>query len=276
MDDVSLLFKNTSELSAFFNSGSVPGDKKLDGFHRFFYVSRRFDEPLDLYPYDLTKRLLSNYQISNPYFVSLTTQEFARRELREQQDFLRIVSPFPAISGPVLESFAVNWLANSSARSLKCTLLDDRKIEIPLNLKRRDLSNLTAETIEDNVVYIPPERNFPTLDAVAVSQKRVITLQMTLTKSSHEFKGGGIGRVWTLFGDQATSYEWYFIFCVRTKEDGMRLANSARSTVSLRIPAPAGGRSTAERRIQQRMGLRVGYAVLEDITSFKVNASALR
>jgi hypothetical protein len=110
LDDVSTLFRNTSEFSAFFTSGTLPSDKRPDGFHRFFYVSRRPDEPLELHPYTLTMRLLSNYRISNPHFISLIVNEFARQELHEQQDFLRIVSPYPTISGPVFESFAINWL----------------------------------------------------------------------------------------------------------------------------------------------------------------------
>jgi hypothetical protein len=86
---------------------------------------------------------------------------------------------------------------------------------------------------------------------------------MAFFASTDRFTGGGYDpQAWNSFGNKARRR--YFIFIVKTEQEGEQLARSVRRTTGIGMPLPACCDG------ERMMSPRVGYAVIEAIPSMKV------
>ena len=124
----------------------------------------------------------------------------------------------------------------SSDEPLNCVLANGShfELQLPLVVPTEVVDFNRPFTPEDGVLYIPP-KNFPSIDAVAVTEgaQRITMLQMTIA-SRHAINVTGIKRVVDSFMSTTSNLKWAFIFVVPSRKIGEGLIKSATVEIAKR------------------------------------------
>ena len=201
----------------------IPDIAQLNQFNRFFFAAPTNEKPKPTFGGPGF-----TYDVPTSFLRSMLRDHARTKKLEELITFASKFAPHPQVAGILYETVVVTTL-ELSREPLDCVLANgsDFQIQLPLVVPTEETDFNRPFTPKDGVLYIPPQ-NFPSIDAVAVTEgaKRMTLLQMTIA-SRHAINVTGIKRVVDTFEPTTSNLKWTFIFVVPSQEKGEGLIKSA-------------------------------------------------
>ncbi|KAH9074287.1 hypothetical protein EDB83DRAFT_2657196 [Lactarius deliciosus] len=172
-------------------------------------------------------------EMATEYIKRIISCAAAGAEAHNRIKFYRTISTqaaFKGSAGDMFEGFVLSWLYAGSAEPLRCSATGLPQLEIPACGEEKTTffggKNSLGKVKWDKLplCLLPTARNFPTADAIVVTDEFIITIQVTVSYK-HKAKDEGFKKIKELISPHAKREKWRHVFVT----DGDRAAASLRN-----------------------------------------------
>ncbi|KAH9171303.1 hypothetical protein EDB89DRAFT_1117820 [Lactarius sanguifluus] len=149
-------------------------------------------------------------------------------------EFFRTISTQPAFkgsAGDMFKGFVLSWLyAGSNLEPLRCFATGQPVLEIPACGKEKTtffgskngLGNVKWDELP--LCLLPTVKNFPTADAIVITDESIITIQATVSYQ-HGAKEVGFTKIEDLISSHVTRDKWFHVFVTDDDDAAASLLN---------------------------------------------------
>ncbi|KAH9061048.1 hypothetical protein EDB87DRAFT_475280 [Lactarius vividus] len=164
----------------------------------------------------------------------------AGAEAHKRIEFYRIISTqaaFKGSAGDMFEGFVLSWLyAGSNVEPLRCFATGQPQLEIPACGEKTTFfgSDNAVENVnwdEFPLCLMPAVKNYPTADAIVITDESIITIQVTVSYR-HKARETGFTKIEKFISSHVTRDKWFHVFVT----DGDRAAASLRDQYLPEVP----------------------------------------
>ncbi|KAH9003452.1 hypothetical protein EDB86DRAFT_2362458 [Lactarius hatsudake] len=200
-------------------------------FHVLFSVRPEVDE-------DKGGRRVPVAEMASEHIREIISCAAAGAEAQKRIEFFQTISTQPAFkgsAGDMFEGFVLSWLyAGSNLGPLRWFATGQPILEIPACGKEKTtffgskngLTNVKWDELP--LCLLPTVKNFPTADAIVITDESIITIQVTVSYK-HKVKEVGFTKIEKLISSYVTRDKWFHVFV--TDDD-----NTAASLLNQYLP----------------------------------------
>ncbi|KAH9051098.1 hypothetical protein EDB87DRAFT_1836808 [Lactarius vividus] len=180
-------------------------------------------------------------EMATEHIKSIISCAAAGAEAHKRIEFYRIISTqaaFKGSAGDMFEGFVLSWLyAGSNVEPLRCSATGQPQLEIPACGEEKTTffggKNSLGKVKWDKLplCLLPTVRNFPTANAIVVTEEFIITIQATVSYK-HKVKNEGFKKINELLSPHVKRKKWCHVFVM----DGDRMAASLLNQDLANIP----------------------------------------
>ncbi|KAH9010580.1 hypothetical protein EDB85DRAFT_1211358 [Lactarius pseudohatsudake] len=202
--------------------------------HILFSVRPEVDE-------DRGGRRVPLAEMASEHIREIISCAAAGAEAQKRVEFFRTISTqpsFKASAGDMFESFVLSWLyAGSNLEPLRCFATGEPILEIPTCGKEKTTFSGSDDAVENvnwdelPLCLMPTVKNYPTADAIVITDESIITIQVTVSYR-HKAKETGFTKIEKLISSHVTRDKWFHVFVT----DGDRAAASLQDQYLPEVP----------------------------------------
>ncbi|KAH9026744.1 hypothetical protein EDB85DRAFT_161710 [Lactarius pseudohatsudake] len=202
--------------------------------HVLFSVRPEVDE-------DKGGRRVPVAEMASEHIREIISCAAAGAEAQKRVEFFRTISTQPSLkasAGDMFEGFVLSWLyAGSNLEPLRCFATGEPILEI-LTCGKEKTTFFGSDDAVENVNWdelplclMPTVKNYPTADAIVITDESIITIQVTVSYR-HKAKETGFTKIEKLISSHVTRDKWFHVFVT----DGDRAAASLQDQYLPEVP----------------------------------------